>query len=72
MPIRVGYLRVHLARATPTTVTPAANERRRPGADLKGGLRGSGPLQLVHQWKYGEGEGEEEVEERRKIERDEE
>ena len=32
----------------------------------KGGWGGSSPLLLVHQWKYGEGEGEEEVEERRK------
>ena len=33
----------------------------------KGGLGGApAPLLLVHQWKYGEGEGEEEVEERRK------
>jgi hypothetical protein len=32
-------------------------------ADPKGGL---------HQWKYGEGEGEEVVEERKKIEREEE
>jgi len=36
----------------------------RTGADPKGGLQP--PLLLVHQWKYGEGEGEEEVEERRK------
>ena len=39
------------------------------GADLQGGLQP--PLQLVHQWKYGEGDREEEVEERRKIEREE-
>ena len=32
----------------------------------KGRLGGPAPLLLVHQWKYGEGEGEEEVEERRK------
>ena len=33
----------------------------------KGGLGGlQPPLLLVHQWKYGEDEGEEEVEERRK------
>ena len=35
------------------------------GADPKGGW-GLHPLLLVHQWKYGEGEGEEDVEERRK------
>jgi hypothetical protein len=28
------------------------------GADPTGGLGGSAPLQVVHQWKYGDGEGE--------------
>ena len=34
----------------------------------RGGSKGGAPapLLLVHQWKHGEGEGEEEVEERRK------
>ena len=31
-----------------------------PGADLQGGWVACAPLQLVHQWKYGEGEREEE------------
>ena len=31
------------------------------GADLQGAGGLKPPLQLVHQWKYGEGEGEEEV-----------
>ena len=31
-----------------------------PGADLQGGWAARAPLQLVHQWKYGEGEREEE------------
>jgi hypothetical protein len=44
--------------------------RGQPGADLRGAWRGAlAPLQLVQQWRYGEGEGEEEVEKRRKIER---
>jgi len=32
-----------------------------------GRLGARAPLQLVHQWKYGEGEREEEVEERKKY-----
>jgi len=36
---------------------------------IGGGSGGVGPAQLVHQWKYEEGEREEEMEERRKIER---
>jgi len=31
-----------------------------------GRLGGTSPLQLVHQWKYGEGEREEELEKRKK------
>jgi len=37
-----------------------------PGADLQGGWAARAPLQLVHQWKYGEGEREEELEKRKK------
>ena len=40
-----------------------------PGADLQGGWAARAPLQLVHQWKYGEGEREEEVEEVKNLER---
>ena len=38
--------------------------------DLQGGWGLQPFLQLVHQWKYGDCEGEEEVEERRKMERE--
>jgi hypothetical protein len=67
---QVQYISIYLAlcaeNCAPRLSLLRSHSLSLTGADPKGGWGAPAPLQLVQQWRYGEGEGEEEVEERRK------